>query len=172
MKECEVMQVIGLFLMLFFGLSTLLISFSVEHSADILLIIASGSMMIFGLLLWRRKNLGILTKLSMGLMTVLALGLFGVTMPDSDEPTSPDATRNHEKSEVSDKDDIEESQQGVEEQVPSQEGAIFIGDLNSGVYHRLDCEGISHIKKKNQVAIFSQEEIQTYGLVAAGDCHP
>lgn len=58
----------------------------------------------------------------------------------------------------------------VEHQVS--EGILFVGNINSKVYHEPNCEGVAHIKPQNRKDLSSLEEVRELGLTPADDCHP
>lgn len=48
----------------------------------------------------------------------------------------------------------------------------YIGNRNSHVYHRLDCDSVRTMKEKNKVELYSKEEAEEKGYKPCSRCAP
>ncbi len=49
---------------------------------------------------------------------------------------------------------------------------MYIGNINSHVFHRLDCESVRTMKEKNKVEFYTREEAIERGFTPCGLCRP
>lgn len=166
------MKVIGLLIMVIFGVAAGLISLTVQNSADVLLILACGSLSLCGAILWYKKRIGLVATGSLLLITVLCLFLFGIVLPDQTDQRTLETEEQLTHQPPLSTSGIDGTQVGVEQQPELAERILYIGNSQSRVYHRLECESVRLMKDYNKIQLSSVAEAMDLGLAPAGDCQP
>lgn len=188
------MKTIGFIIMLIFGISGLLVGFSIKNMADLLLVVMCICLFLLGLMMWRKRTFGALTKTSAIIMAIASVLLFSAVLPDANEldskPHKETAVKDKLTKEKSKEETIEfetketvekieeteltESEETFADEIPQTlpEMVVLVGNANSHVYHAPDCEGVINIKEKNRVYLSSVEEAEKLGMTPAGDCQP